>query len=247
MNVVSKILLCVLLISFSAVDVSAQSKADADLDAVRKIVTEKFPRLKPESINPGPVEGLLEIRQGAMVAYLTDDGRYLLQGELIDLDEDRNLTQESMAAGRKDLMDQSADAGSIVFGPDDAAHTVTVFTDIDCTFCRKLHREIAAYNEEGIAVRYLLYPRSGPNTRSWEKAEEVWCSDNRRAALTDAKNEKSLPAADCDASAIARQFEVGLSVGLGGTPAIVLPNGDLISGYVPAKELATRIAASNAR
>lgn len=238
-----KTLVLILASSVLVANAADAVETDTALIEARKAVTAKFPRLQPESINRGPVEGILEIRQGAMVAYLTEDGRYLLQGELIDLDEDRNLTQESMAAGRLELMQESSDAGSIIFGPDDAAHTVTVFTDIDCTFCRKLHREIAAYNEEGIAVRYLLYPRSGPNTRSWEKAEEVWCADNRRAAMTDAKNDKALPAANCDATAIAKQFEVGMSVGLSGTPAIIMPNGDLISGYVSAKDLAARIAA----
>lgn len=221
--------------------------ADASLDSVRAEVVKKFPRLLPESINKGPVDGLLEIRQGAMVAYLTEDGRYLLQGELIDLDENRNLTQESVMVGRLALMEDADDAGSITFGAADANRTVTVFTDIDCTFCRKLHREINDYLAEGIAVRYMLYPRSGPNTLSWTKAQNVWCADNRQEALTAAKNDQPLPAADCDASAIARQFEVGLSVGLQGTPAIVTPDGDLISGYVPAKELAARLAAAEAR
>ncbi|MEL7296490.1 MAG: DsbC family protein [Pseudomonadota bacterium] len=217
---------------------------DESLEAVRATIAEKFPRIRPESIGPGPIDGILEIQQGALVAYLTDDGRYLLQGELIDLEQNRNLTQESMSKGRLELLEGADSAGAIVFGPEDAVHTVTVFTDIDCTFCRKLHREMTAYNEAGIAVRYLFYPRSGPNTRSWEKAEEVWCADNRRKAMTDAKNDKSLPAANCDASAIAKQFEIGLSVGLGGTPAIVMPNGDLISGYVPAPDLASRLAAA---
>ena len=219
---------------------------EPSLDEVRQSVTEKFPRISPESINRGPVDGLLEIRQGALVAYLTEDGRYLGQGELIDLEQNRNLTQEAISAGRLELMSGDAVASAITFGPDDADHTVTVFTDIDCTFCRKLHREIQSYNEAGIAVRYLFYPRSGPNTRSWEKAEEVWCADNRRQAMTDAKNDKALKAANCDASAIAEQFEIGLSVGLNGTPAIVLPNGDLISGYVPAQDLAQRIAVATA-
>ncbi|MEN7343874.1 MAG: DsbC family protein [Pseudomonadota bacterium] len=226
--------------------ISSAMADDASLDEVRQSVTEKFPRISPESINRGPVDGLLEIRQGALVAYLTEDGRYLVQGELIDLEENRNLTQEAISAGRLELMSGETVAGAITFGPDDAEHTVTVFTDIDCTFCRKLHREMQAYNEAGIAVRYLFYPRSGPNTRSWEKAEEVWCADNRRQAMTDAKNDKSLKAANCDASAIAKQFEIGLSVGLNGTPAIVLPNGDLISGYVPAQDLAQRLALATA-
>lgn len=232
---------CLLGALMAAPSALAEATSDAQLAQVRADMAKKFPNLDVNNINRGPLPGILEIRQGAMVAYLTDDGRYLLQGELIDLQENRNLTEESMSAGRLELLEDLGSDGGITFAPQNARHTVTVFTDIDCTFCRKLHREMAAYNAEGIAVRYLMYPRSGPNTRSWEKAEEVWCADDRRAAMTAAKNDESLPAAQCDASVIRAHFEMGLAVGLAGTPAIVTPDGGLISGYVPAKELAARL------
>ncbi len=233
--------LIIILVAVATAAYAPSAFADAELETVRKQMASKFPNLDPQNINRGPVAGLLEIRQGAMVAYLTIDGRYLMQGELIDLDNNVNLTEAAMNTGRREALKDVTDSYAITFSPDNPRHTVTVFTDIDCTFCRKLHREIAQYNAEGIAVRYLMYPRSGPNTRSWEKAEEVWCSDDRLDAMTQAKNDKSLPAATCDAGMIRQHFQKGLNIGLEGTPAIVTEDGALISGYMPAKALAARL------
>lgn len=223
---------------------AANAGADASLDNIRQQIAEKFPNFQADEISRTPVPGIIEVRQGAMVAYLSEDGRYLLRGELIDLDADQNLTEVAEAEGRKTLLADLTDGDGVLFAPAEPRHTVTVFTDIDCTFCRKLHREIQSYNDAGIAVRYLMYPRSGPNTRSWEKAEEVWCAEDRRQALTRAKNDEALPAADCDASMVRRHFETGLRVGLNGTPAIVTETGDLIAGYLPAEALVARLEAS---
>ncbi|MEO0575827.1 MAG: DsbC family protein [Pseudomonadota bacterium] len=214
---------------------------DEQLDSVRQTIAEKFPRIKPESVNRSAIPGLLEIQQGVLVAYVSEDGRFLVQGEILDLENDTNLTEASVSTGRLEAMSALGADDGILFAPAKTLHTVTVFTDIDCTFCRKLHQEIQAYNDAGIAVRYVMYPRSGPNTRSWEKAEEVWCADDRTAALTKAKNSESLPKANCDASMIGKHFQVGLKVGLGGTPAIVTEDGTLFSGYVPAADLAVQL------
>jgi thiol:disulfide interchange protein DsbC len=222
----------------------ADDPAATELAAVRADLAERYPSLKPENINEGPIPQLFEIKQGSVIAYVTRDGRYLVQGEVIDLIDKRNLTVESANQGRLGLLADVTPESSIVFGPENPTHTVTIFTDIDCTFCRKLHREIDSYVEQGIAVRYMLYPRSGPSTRSWEKAEEVWCAENRQDALTAAKNEQPLPPAECDAGIVAEHFALGQAVGLSGTPAIVTDTGELIGGYVPAAQLAQRLDAA---
>ena len=224
----------------------AQAADDPELEQARKKLTLSYPNLAADDINRSPIDGFLELRQGAMVAYVSMDGRFLVQGEIFDLLQDRNLTQESVRVGRVKLIAGVKDQDSVIFGADKADYTVTVFTDIDCTYCRKLHREIDTYTKEGIKVRYLLYPRSGPNTRSWEKAEEVWCADDRNTAMTKAKNDQSLPAANCDADIIMAHFELGLGVGLTGTPTIITPGGDIISGYVPAAQLRSRLDAEAA-
>jgi thiol:disulfide interchange protein DsbC len=126
----------------------------------------------------------------------------------------------------------------VVFSPKDPKYTITVFTDIDCGYCRKLHSQIAEYNRLGIRVRYLFFPRSGPDTESWHKAEAVWCSSNRNDAMTKAKNGENLPEKKCGAERIvARDYDLGQKIGVDGTPAIFLPSGELLPGYAPPTKL----------
>ena len=126
----------------------------------------------------------------------------------------------------------------LVFGPKDPKYTVTVFTDVDCGYCRKLHSQIAEYNRLGIRVRYLFWPRSGPDTESWTKAEQVWCSANRGEALTRAKRGETLNApTNCSGLPVAREYELGKEIGIRGTPAIVLGSGEMLPGYLPPAQL----------
>jgi thiol:disulfide interchange protein DsbC len=125
----------------------------------------------------------------------------------------------------------------VIFGADDAKHTITVFTDIDCGYCRKLHREIDDYNKENIRVRYLFYPRAGVGSPSYDKAVSVWCADDRKQAMTDAKSGKTLESKSCD-NPVKGHLVLGELMGVNGTPAIVLESGELLPGYVPAKRMA---------
>jgi thiol:disulfide interchange protein DsbC len=125
----------------------------------------------------------------------------------------------------------------VIFAPKDPKYTVTVFTDVDCAYCRQLHSQIADYNRLGIRVRYLFYPRSGPNTESWTKAEQVWCSDNRNDALTRAKLGQPLKTKRCGETPVARTYAMGRDFGLQGTPAIVAADGTMFPGYLPPNEL----------
>ena len=140
------------------------------------------------------------------------------------------------------MMTSVSDEQAIVFTPEKVRHSVSVFTDIDCTFCRRLHSQIDEYMEEGIEVRYFLYPRSGPASPSWTKAEQVWCSNDRNEALTLAKLDKDFDSRDCDTSTVSTHYSMGQDVGLRGTPAIVLEDGTLFSGYLPPKQLSEAIA-----
>jgi thiol:disulfide interchange protein DsbC len=123
-------------------------------------------------------------------------------------------------------------------------HSVSVFTDIDCTFCRRLHSQIDDYMDQGIEIRYFLYPRNGPTSPSWAKAEKVWCADDRNEALTLAKLDKEYPTHTCDSSIVSNHYLIGQDVGLRGTPAIVLDDGTLFSGYLPPAQLKEAIVAS---
>jgi thiol:disulfide interchange protein DsbC len=222
------------------------AETDAELETVRAKVSGMFDMIEPGDIVASPVDGWYTVQKGSIVAYVSGDGRYLLQGDLIDLDRGVNLTELSRNDARRALMASLSDEDSILFSPVEVKHSVTVFTDIDCTYCRKLHSEINAYMDQGIAVRYVLYPRNGQRSRAWTTSENVWCSKDRNDALTAAKLDREFQTSDCDASMIARHYALGQQVGLTGTPAIVTEDGTLIGGYVPPDALSARLEQANA-
>lgn len=226
---------------------SATGLADdsaAELERVRAKVAEVFKEIEPGHIHPSPVDGWYTIRKGAIVAYISADGRYLLQGDMIDLDDEVNLSEVARNEARVEMLDRLPVDKMIVFGPENPRFSVTVFTDIDCTYCRRLHSQIDEYLAQGIEVRYLLYPRSGPATASWKKAEDVWCAADRNQALTLAKLDRKFETRKCDASIVATHYALGQDIGLRGTPAIVLQDGTLVSGYLPPLQLTEALASA---
>ncbi len=228
----------------TAIVLFAASTAIADdvtLDNVRAKMAATFEFIEPEDVNPGPIDGWYIIQKGSVVAYVSADGRYLLQGDVIDLDTQVNLTELSRNDARRDLIATLEDDDSIMFSPVEPKHTVTVFTDIDCTYCRKLHAQIDEYLENGIAVRYVLYPRNGPASRAWSTSEEVWCARDRNEALTMAKLDRKFQTSKCDASMIGTHYTLGRDIGLSGTPAIVFEDGTLLGGYLPPAQLSMRL------
>jgi thiol:disulfide interchange protein DsbC len=200
-----------------------------------------FETIAPENIKSSPVEGWYMIQKGSVIAYISKDGRYLLQGDLIDLESQVNLSEESRTDARRDLMAQLGDSDVILFTPEDVKYSVSIFTDVDCTYCRRLHSQIEQYMANGIEVRYLLYPRGGPASASWNTSEAVWCAKDRAAALTLAKLEREFDSSNCDASIVQEHYILGQEVGLSGTPAIVLEDGELIAGYLPPDALTARL------
>ena len=212
-----------------------------DLQQVREKVAEMFDSIEPEHVNVSPVDGWYTIQKGSIVAYITKDGRYLLQGDLIDLDNDINLTEASRSESRRDLMASVTSDRAITFSPTETKYSVSVFTDVECTYCRRLHSQIDEYLAHGIEVRYLLYPRNGPASRSWNTSEEVWCARDRQNALTMAKLDRKFETSNCDASIIQDNYLMGKAIGLSGTPAIVLDNGTLIGGYLSPDALLQRL------
>lgn len=208
----------------------------------RAAIAAKFPDIRPEQIVASPVAGLYEVRIGSKIAYVSADGRYLLQGEVIDLNTEENLTESRREGVRREVLAGVSEASMIVFSPPKPTTTITVFTDIDCGYCRKLHRQMADYNAKGIKVRYLMFPREGPGSVGWTKAEQVVCSADRRSALTRSKSGEVLKEKACQPNPVAEQFNVGRDFGLQGTPAIVLESGELIGGYLDPVELSKYIA-----
>jgi thiol:disulfide interchange protein DsbC len=167
---------------------------------------------------------------------MTGDGRYLIQGSISDVEKREDLTEPRRNAIRLEALSRISEDEMVVFGPKDAPHTVTVFTDIDCGFCRRLHAEIDKYNANGIRIRYLFMPRTGKGSESYRKAVNVWCSKDRQQAMTDAKAGKDVPALDCK-NPVDAHLELADLMAISGTPALILPDGELLPGYVPADRL----------
>jgi thiol:disulfide interchange protein DsbC len=203
----------------------------------RAIIVKKVDGIRLEDVRMSPVSGVYEVTKDADISYLSADGRYAILGDLIDLDTDANISENRRRGIRARMIDTVPESEMLVFSPKDPKYTITVFTDIDCGYCRRLHSQIAEYNRLGIRVRYMFFPRSGPDTESWHKAEAVWCSTNRNEALTRAKNGENLKAPNCPAEIVKRDYELGNKLNVTGTPAIFLASGEMLPGYAPPNEL----------
>jgi len=187
---------------------------------------------RPDELRATPISGIYELTRGSDIAYITADGKYAFTGELIELSGNNNLTEQHKRELRAKAVAAFPESEMLIFAPRDPKYTVTVFTDVDCPYCRKLHSQIAEYNRLGVRVRYLLYPRTGPNTTSWTKAEQVWCSADRNDALTRAKLGQELKAKPCANNPVARSYALGRDLALEGTPAIIMADGEMLPGYV---------------
>src|SRR5271163_1802520 len=165
---------------------------------------------KLEDLRPSPISGLYEFAQGAEISYLTADGKYFLDGNVYDMGTRENLTEAVRTRARLAMINAVPESQMVIFSPKNPLYTITVFTDVDCAYCRKLHSDMAELNRLGVRVRYMFYPRTGPNTESWKKAEVVWCSPDRNEALTRAKAGAQLDMSKkCDATPVAREYALG--------------------------------------
>jgi thiol:disulfide interchange protein DsbC len=216
---------------------AAKAEGDAGADKARAAMTGLLDGTAPDSVQPSPVPGLYEVMVGTRVFYVTEDGRYLLQGAIIDIEKKENITEPRKNQARLQTVQGVGEEQMIIFGPKDAKHTITVFTDIDCGYCRKLHDEMEAYNKAGIRVRYLFFPRAGQGSPSYSKAVSVWCAEDRQAAMTQAKAGQDVPDKTCE-NPVDQHVALGEQLGITGTPALILEDGELAPGYVPADRLA---------
>ncbi len=217
---------------------------DPQLEKVRKDVVENLPGsgITGEHITPSVAPGLYQIQKGSEFGYVTADGRYLIFGDMLDLQTGEQVTERLRSESRLAVLKQFGPDQVIEFAPKNPKYFITVFTDIDCGYCRKLHSEMKQYNEVGIGVRYVFFPRSGPNSPSFEEAEQVWCSADRREALTKAKLGIPPKAAGNCPNPVQQHYAAGEAIGVNATPTLVLPDGEIVRGYVRAAPLAARLA-----
>ncbi len=218
---------------------SAIAQSTPELDAA---LDKLMPGTKPNSVEETAIPGLYEVSYSSTIFYFNKDASLMFRGDIIDVKNRVNLTENKRGEARGKLLKSMDESKMIVYPAKNEIAKVTVFTDIDCPYCVKLHREMADYNAEGITIRYMSYPRSGIGTRSYQKAVNVWCADDPKKAMGEAKEGKNLPDKTCD-NPVAQQFQLGQALGVQGTPAMFLEDGTSMPGYVSAKRLATAIKA----
>ena len=199
------------------------------------------PDVKVEHVSASPLPGFTQAIAAGQVIYVSNDGRYLVLagtgGAVLDLERSRNLSEEAMGAMRVELLSKIPDSERVIFAPANPVHTVTVFTDVECGYCRRMHQEIDEYNAQGIAIEYLAFPRMGPGSENFENMVKVWCSGDRRQALTQAKaTGRATGSAGCK-NTVRQQYDIGQRAGLTGTPMILSEEGVQLGGYVPPAKL----------
>lgn len=220
--------------------------AAADENQVRQAIAQAMPSVEIDAVEPSVVKGLYEVRTGANLFYVSDDGKYILQGKLYDLQNRVDLTEEKLAGIRVAELTSLGQEKMIIFKPEKSLYQVSVFTDIDCGYCRKLHSEIDQYLAQGITVRYLFYPRAGKGSESYKKAVSVWCAKDHNAALTSAKQGKNPEQKTCD-NPVDRHMQLARDFGVQGTPMLVTGKGSVYPGYLPASQLAKVLKAKQQR
>jgi thiol:disulfide interchange protein DsbC len=224
-------LLLALVLAFPVMGGESQGTAP---EQVRKNLLNTFPDVG--EVSPSPVPGIFEVVVGGQIIYTTADGRYVFQGNLLDMEQQKNLTKPRLNAIKAKEIAAVGEENMVIFGPRDAKYTITAFTDIDCGYCRKLHSEMDQYNAEGIRVRYLFFPRAGVGSSAYDKAVTVWCSDDRKQAMTASKQGTALSPKTCD-NPVRRHLALGQEMGVNGTPSLILEDGEMIPGYIPPKRL----------
>jgi len=228
--------ICAALIA--VVSVHAFAAEDAE-QAVRDAFKKISPTAVPTSVTPSELPGFYQVLVDASVYFISSDGKYLIRGNVYDIASKQDLGEKQLAALRKSTLDNIPASDELVFAPKDPKYTVTVFTDVDCPYCREFHKQIAEYNKLGIAVRYVFFPLP-MHAGADKKAEAVWCSADRNASYTEAMNGKD-PGKNTCANPIAETVKLGKSMGVDGTPAVFTPEGDHIGGYVAPDQLVKRL------
>ncbi len=212
-----------------------------DLEAaeskIRQILQQRLPEARIDAIRQAEIPGLYEVTIGQRLYYVSQDGRYLIDGHLIDLQSHQDLTEAKLAKARLSGLEKIGEEQMIVFSPDKPNASITVFTDIDCGYCRRFHSQINEYLNRGIKVRYLFYPRAGKDSESYHKAVAVWCAKDKNEALTLAKQGKAIEMRACD-HPVDRHMALAEEFGVQGTPTIITDRGEVLPGYVPPEQLA---------
>ncbi len=225
-----------LLAAMSLTSVQAAAKVDEQSYQVVKSKLQRTLGMQIGSIGDAPVAGLLQVLTDKGLFYTSQDGKYLLQARIYNLDEGmRNETEAALSDVRLEGL-QEFQESVIEYKAKNEKYVVNIFTDITCSYCRKLHNEMDKYNKLGITVRYLAFPRGGMNSRSYTDMVSVWCADDKQQAMDKAKAGQAVANQSCQTK-VAEQYAFGQKIGVNGTPNIIMPDGSVIPGYQPPAQL----------
>lgn len=220
-------------------------KSVVKMAALKEQLEEKLRGLEIKDIEESPVEGFYQVFYAGEVLYVKEDGQFLFTGDLLELAENAPINHSEMAVAalsakqapmRKEVLASMNENDMVVFKAEKEKHVITVFTDVDCTYCRKLHQQIGKFNDQGVTIRYLAYPRAGIGSSAYNKLVSIWCSEDRHSAMDDAKLRRKFGNKTCK-NPIADQYQMTRSFNLSGTPALVLEDGELIVGLPPIENL----------
>jgi thiol:disulfide interchange protein DsbC len=225
-----------LFISLCALSLNTALAGTADTAVLQARLSKVFPGVTADELKPSPMPGLYELAVGTRVAYVSTDGKYLFMGDMIDLEHRKNLTDESRGQLVRKAINGLSEKDMIVIGPKHPKRTITVFTDVDCPYCARLHKEVPELTANGVQVRYLLFPRNGIGSPTYKRSVAVWCAADRAKAIDTAISGGKLKMRTCK-NPVAKLYKFGHEIGVRGTPAIVFDDGRIVPGYSPAPEL----------
>jgi len=208
------------------------------VDKLKQALAKSMPLVKPDKISESPIAGLYEVIIGSQVVYMSVDARYMIEGDLYNLVTKENISEQAKSVIRLAAINKLGADKMVVYKPETVKNTITVITDIDCPYCRRLHNEIPDYMKNNVEVRYIFMPLKG--AADMKKTVSVWCSDNQQQALDIAKSGGELEEKTCD-NPINDHLKLARELGVRGTPAIILDNGELLPGYVPVAKLVAQL------
>lgn len=216
---------------------SLAAAPDAELAGVKEKLSGRLPNVPLDNLKRSTtMPGWYELEHGMQLLYISADAKRLFIGDLVDLETRTNLTESWREQTAIRLINAVGEQNMIVMGPADAKRTITVFTDVDCPYCARLHQDVPELVKNGVKVRYLLYPRTGIGSETYKKSVSVWCAADRVKAVGVAKAGGKVEPKTC-ANPVDSHYQLGRQLEVSGTPTIYLDDGKMLGGYLPSARL----------
>jgi len=230
------------LLSFGCGDtLGDQPEKNLSISELKEKLSERFPdSIEIVSIKEVDIEGYLEVNlKGIEPLFISKDGKYLISGDIYEITEQGLVNRSEVRRNylRKVTISELDESEFIIFKPNKVEHSIFVFTDVDCGYCRQFHREINDYLDLGIQVNYLAFPRAGIDSESYKKVVSAWCSSEPNQAITELKLGYEIKENVCLNNPVEKHFDLGNSLGVTGTPSIITSEGRIIPGYIPPEDL----------